>query len=297
MTEYLFSNPLRYAGQQANELWSEIETSPYEALPPIESARIMDNLKLLCPNFNNQAFVHRGDTLEKDRLKLLHSFGTNVRIAFEASRESVFSGIFSSGAEYGILRLSLAVPPKKGIIVPGIAIKLFVDNHESLNILAIYSLEGQKEANLFTHPFSTMVDPPRWNDPIGKIVNFTFGRGLREAGFSSISSTTALSNYHLASISADGIKMMSSAPPFKLVFKATLEAQQLLGNLKDGALFREALEGRGMGTTLFEVYGTIGPEGQEFYIGTIKATSNFTASSFADKQLFFRHPQPLPHLD
>lgn len=278
---------------QAQELWNHIEATPYDVLPSFDSIGSFQSLKLLCPHFNNQAFLHQGNTMIKDRPKLVHSFGTTVRIAFVARDDSIFSGMFRSGNDVGILRLSLAVPPKKGIIVPGMGIKFFVDNHSPVNILAMPSLEGQKEANLFAHSYSTVIEPPRWSDITGSIVNFAFKRGLRQAGYSSESSTTALSNYHLASLTADGTQIALQTVPYILIFQPTPEAQQLLTDLSDGAQFREALEGKGNDIALFDVYGAMTPEGHEFKIGTIKTTSNFTASSFGDKELFFKHPEPL----
>ncbi len=291
MATNLAAKDFRSAKDQADDVWSEIIDSPYAFLPDFEAAALSENIKILCPHFNNQAFIHKGTTLAKDHPKLLHKLGTSVRVAFRASPQSIFSGLFRSGAEYGILRLSLALPAKNGIIVPGFGLKFFVDDEEPLDILAMPSLKGQSEANLFARPYATMIEPPHWSEVGASIVNFSFSRGLKQAGFIN-GSTTALSTDHCASIQQDGIKIAQVTAPYKLIFQPTIEAQHLLDGIEQGQNFRELLQDKGSDIVLFKVWGTISPEGQEFFIGDIYTTSTFTSSAFADRELFFKHPKP-----
>lgn len=295
MAKYGVSEHFYTAEEQAQSLWEKIESSAYDVLPPMKKLDMKSTLKLMCPHFNNQAFLNSGTVLAKEHPKILHRYGTNVRITFEANPRSIFSGILKHGTSFGLARLSLGLAPSGGVIIPGIAIKLFIDNHEPLDILAMPSIDGQNEANLFKHLYRTRIDPPRWNNWGARLLSLSFSRGLREAEYFNCS-TTALSNYHLARTNNDGSKVEKVLVPLVIILQPTPEAQSLLEELTDGGKFREILEGKGYDIPLFQMYGIIGTEGQEYFIGTIKTTSHFIASSFSDNELFFKHPEPLPKL-
>src|SRR5262249_44275427 len=89
--------------------------------------------------------------------KLFHPFGVAAKVTFEAV-PSAYTGLFASGAP-GILRLSLANPPKAGF-VPGAALKLFVDGQPSENVQAIHGLSGEKDQSFFGPTLSNTIAPP-----------------------------------------------------------------------------------------------------------------------------------------
>jgi hypothetical protein len=86
-----------------------------------------------------------------------------------------------------------------------------------------------------------------------------------------------------------GEAVLSPVEPYAIVFVPTKSLRDLC-DLRDELDFRKQLEGKGHGMTLFDVYAKGSPEGKLSAIGTIQARSNFIASAFGDKALFFKHP-------
>ena len=67
------------------------------------------------------------DTMPEGRTKMIHPFGSCGKVKFVANEFSKrYSGLFQ-GADYGIARLSLAVPESGGYI-PGMGLKFFRNN-------------------------------------------------------------------------------------------------------------------------------------------------------------------------
>lgn len=66
--------------------------------------------------------------------------GRVAQIRFVPS-PSNYTGLFSSGDEFAIIRLSLAKAPTADNIVPAIAMKYFRDGVESANWMSMYSLQ------------------------------------------------------------------------------------------------------------------------------------------------------------
>lgn len=95
--------------------------------------------------------------------KAIHAHGLLGKVRYRAVPppigEKSPSGLLSDSEVPGLLRLSFTSAPdgQTGLLAPGLALKLFRNRHLSSNISAIYSLDGQKEVNFFTHELSNVV--------------------------------------------------------------------------------------------------------------------------------------------
>ncbi len=92
------------------------------------------------------------------RSKFVHTQGTVATIKFTSSGKHPFTGIFV-GADHGIVRLSFAGQPNPKVLntLPGIAIKFLRDGVDSANVLAMYTIDGQKSWNFFKNDLSNHI--------------------------------------------------------------------------------------------------------------------------------------------
>ena len=77
-------------------------------------------------------------------LKKIHVQGVVHKVRFETVDTHPFSGIFKSGADYGLMRMSTASPythlMKK--LTPGMALKFLRDGVDSANTVAMNSVDA-----------------------------------------------------------------------------------------------------------------------------------------------------------
>lgn len=80
-----------------------------------------------------------------------------------------YTGIFE-GADYGIIRLSVAKKPDtskntatgaKNNFTPGFGLKFLRDGQQSANLVAMYSVDGQESWNFFKNDFSNHIGAPQ----------------------------------------------------------------------------------------------------------------------------------------
>jgi hypothetical protein len=92
---------------------------------------------------------------------LIHAHGSLAPVRFDVVANNLgLTGLFSSGAQYGLMRLSLAGDPASGVS-PGFGLKLFVDGQISANLIGMFSLDGQgADYNYFRHQLKTRVRKP-----------------------------------------------------------------------------------------------------------------------------------------
>ena len=294
--EYLLLN-----AESKHKILSEnIFKSRYSSLPPLTGPGLEGFIDLMSENEVARVFLHTGDTLNGDHKKWIHTSGTVVSVAFVADSKHNFTGVFASGAPHGFLRLSMAIPPSKegwftsANAKPGFGLKLLIDSEPSVNMLAMYSLDGQSENSPFAHAFTNILAQPAFSLSLAPL-ECSFKRGLKVAGQEN-GNPRQLTSTHMASICADGQSVSAPHAPYGLIFKPTPEAQALFDDTTMEDDFRTVLEDRGEGLKLYEVYGYESPSSTVLYlVGSLHATGNFMASSAGD-ELFFQHP-PVHELD
>jgi len=107
----------------------------------------------------NKTTCNRNDEIP-DRPKTLHQQGTVASVVYEDLGGHDYTGLFK-GADFGIARLSDSGFPIGGLDEsnPSVALKFFVDNEESANLMFMIDFNNQEGMNFFpenkhftTHP-------------------------------------------------------------------------------------------------------------------------------------------------
>ncbi len=278
--------------------------------------------KIMKVDHVKKAFTNEGDFFEAGRQKVFHNKGVTVFFKFvpASTKDHSYTGIFDTGAPYGIARFSLAVAPAdKEIVVdgnkkkvknylPGVAVKFFIDEKPSLNIMAMFGLDGQESFNVFENSFSNIVEPiPQ--DPYLKDAVPVFTKALREIG-DVHGQPHRLTVDHLAKQHADGSTLETYKAPFRITFEPTEDAKRFMPTVHPD--FRVSLirvpDSQVIGKTIYKVYGSDAQDEEHDeknqtpgahpkyldgakpkYLGEIVATSAFFASQFGDEGLFFKH--------
>lgn len=281
------SEEAKSAAQQVESIWTKILQTRYNEIPPYADYGLK-KAQLLFSSCAEKAFTHIGDEMIPGRKKLIHSSGSVIRIAWKATNTHPYTGLFESGTDNALLRVSLAKPAEEKNIVPGIAIKLFADGQESVNIFAMNSLDGQESQNVFEKPFTNALRAPQ-SSFMNNLLQHSFSQALKNIG--SQGSPLVLTTEHIAAITANGtvIDKMKVKAPLQLIFVPSDELSELTENIQFGTDFRTVIEGKGEGMILYYIYGKDNMHESAMYLGTLEALNNFTASSYGDEVLYFQH--------
>lgn len=277
--------PLWTADQKQQCLWVDrILRSQYETLPPLKSIDVMGLFRTaLRKKMNRQC-----DEVPSSWEKAVHAHGSVAKIRFVSAANTPFTGLFQE-ADYGLLRISLAGNPRKRRVVPGLAIKLLVDGHHSENVSALVSMTGQgRNYNVLAHEFSNIVFPSRQIGP--NLVNLMLIRASRFP--------TKLSLKDWASVNQYGEPVVHPQAPYQIFLVPNPNIRFVSRTPHD---FRKDLARIDADTRLFTVYALDPKRGDELKmdpakvrlraqcIGYIDTTSEFVASYYGDRHLFFRH--------
>ena len=212
------------------------------------------------------------------RKKLLHNaHGAVGQVEWRSRGGHPYTGIFK-GAKQGIVRLSLAGKPSSNNIVPGMGLKFLRDGRDSANLVAMYSLEGQKSWNFFKNDFTTII--PKYPGLLLKLFEAKFSEA---SSYINSNSVLGFSQY-----GESGTKVANPKFPFMLRFSPNRKfgfsdtKHQILKDLKTIPA----------GSTLYKIWALDKPVelgGKEKHIGDLVLISDLTASQWGDKHLFFRH--------
>jgi hypothetical protein len=270
------------ASQKQQLLFEETLATEYKDLPqwtgrePLAMfALSLNPIRSMVRKFFNVTLDHSSDVMPEGRKKGIHTYGSTAAIEFVADGESPFTGLYQ-GKTPGLIRLSLATKPSESAIVPGAAVKFFVDGKPSINIVAMNSLEGQASHNFFTQNFSTFIAPPRGGAL--KVLAAAFRTATKDP--------TKVDSSALAATSQDGSLVRQAVAPEQLVLVPNRE--QLVFDATPHEV-REDFATLAPGTRLYEVFGIAAGSTAPVYIGHIDSSSRFVASQFGDERLFFRH--------
>jgi hypothetical protein len=273
---------MKSAAEKRDLTWQKVSESPYEKLPemnfipsdawtlPHVGRTLRDAAHL------GQAFDHVGDEMPPGRTKVIHAYGSSVKVDFVSAGRHPFTGLFRTGA-LGIARLSLGTPHSStGSFVPGLGLKLFIDGQPSKNMHVMQKLEGQDtNQNYFANVFTNKLPEP--NSTATKIGRDYFARFVKNPIYLTVD--------HVASVNADGSHVFQVHSPSQIFF-APAEGLRISENGPD---FRAEFSHIPAGTKLYDVFGTIGDSKIPVYIGEIITGSEFVASEYGDKKLYFQH--------
>jgi len=267
-----------YRNLSAYQKWEMIFSNCQENTSPADWFSAWKMLGLfwesMCPTLTS-----RGDEMPEGRDKFIHTVGAVAQVEWEDLGDHNYTGIFT-GADYGIVRLSLALEPDKddSVTVPGMGLKFLRDGMDSVNLVAMHSLDGQESWNFFKHDFSNHIAPGGVaNLPI-KIKFSKYTSHIQQVGLSDWSSHDQY-----------GTPANNSVFPYRLRFHPT-------GNISFTDHFTkhhtEDLVTIQNGTLLYEIFALDKPEeleGVEMHIGNLVTLSNMVTSWWGDRKLFFRH--------
>lgn len=275
----------RSAQDKQNFLWEHrLLPTQYKRLPPLEKIDVVGLfLTALTTKMNRLT-----DEAPRNWKKAIHAHGSVAKVKFIPTADTPLTGLFT-GADYGLLRLSLTGNPSDRGFAPGLALKLLVDGKPSENFSALVSLTGQgNNSNFFAHEFSNIV--PVVNQLGPRLINLIFRRVSQFP--------TRLYLADLSKVDQHGQTVANPRYPAQVFLVPHPNVQFSETSKRD---FREDLATIAPETRLFSVYGVessqIGdtalgkPEARQKaqLIGQIQTTSQFVCSSYGDSRLFFRH--------
>ena len=171
------------------------------------------------PLFNqdtNLTFDYVSDQMPEGRYKIVHPRGVVTRVRWESTGNHPYTGMFASGAKYGIMRQSevdRVDPEVLNTSSPGFGLKLFRDYMPSANILSMYSHRGQDSFNYYHEPWTTHLAEPQ--NICGRLtLNAKFAEGSRHLGNTSVMEVAEFDEY--------GNPVACPVWPFQLLFEPTL---------------------------------------------------------------------------
>jgi len=278
----------RTAQEKHDQILPHINNSPYEYPNyPKSNPSVFSMGSLFSSSFLVKSFTQVTDEQEK-RQKLIHTYGTVASIEMRINDASTYTGIFKAGhVSKGLARLSLAKYDMNEF-TPGGAFKFFVDGKPSLNIIAMFSLDGQaKNRNFFANTFWNVITGPSsiplkllaraFASAIALIPGTDFDRPVAE---------TNLPLYEAASVDSQGIVASAVVAPYRIGF---IPNPTLSYDSNTNIDFRYHLGNVVPGTKLYTVSVTRFAGEPEQVIGEVVATGHFVASPYGDEELFFQH--------
>ncbi|CDW78959.1 UNKNOWN [Stylonychia lemnae] len=233
-----------------------------------------------------------GDTFEDGWLgvrdKYIHSVGSVATVKYTpVDNNEGYTGIFKSGADHGLIRLSIAKQPDQSEskhsaeaaldnFTPGFGLKFLRNNVPSGNLVAMYSVNGAKSWNFFRMDFTNHI-------PDAEGVALTLVAKKFETATPFVQ-YVGLSD--IASYEQDGTLTTTPKFPFQLSFEPVLREKFTEDFSQD---FQEQLASIQAGSQIYKVHAYAEPDSQKVHIGDLSITSPLVKSYFGDRYLFFKH--------
>ncbi len=281
------------ACQKADSMWNDkIITTIYGDLPTLTSPGIWDLITLAKTCFTIRSLTNDSDELDVGHRKLVHAWGAEARFRFVSTKSARgYTGIYESGSNCVIGRLSMATKPTKTTTVPALALKFFISGHKSENLHIMNSTSGQKSHNFFEMPFSNIIPPP---DSFAKRLIQKLFRKAAVAFGAKDPDPTHLTVEHLAEIQVDGTTVVTPKSPYQLIFKPTMAAGALMKDATVDTDFRTNLARYPVGQVMYDVYALDEGESadnlpESNIVGQLIPTTKIVASSYGDEKLYFQH--------
>ena len=235
-----------------------------------------------------------GDVAPVGYSKPIHPHGVMAKVRFVPTANNGYTGLFASGSDHSLLRLSVTGDPADRGFAPGLAWKAFVDGKPSRNVSALYTLSGQgNNHNFFANELSQFVQTEA-NETLGTTILFS----------AVTLKPTLLRVDDMAKVKQDGSAVSKPKAPTQIYFVPRAEVKSRFASTPHD--FRADLASIEEGTKVYDVYATsvdiktsILPSLNTRYanerrssarkIGEIELASPFIASAFGDTGVFFKH--------
>lgn len=269
------------ASQKQSYLWNAIVVSKYQQLPDTRTGLGIPLIFNSITSFLTlkTSFDHASDIMPEGRKKIIHTYGTVAPVRWIPARNS-YSGIFQTGG-FGLARLSIAGDPNLLGIIPGMALKIFVDGQPSVNLHVMHSLDGQgKNNNFFANSFTNNIPKPT-NPLLYPLI----------ALFAIVQNPpTYLPLDHFAKVDRFGKPLTPWRAPLTLIFKPSSSVSAIFPATST-LDFRTQLAQLRPGIFIYDIYATGSKPSQRNaeLIGKLVLDGSFVASDFGDEKLFFQH--------
>jgi len=227
----------------------------------------------------------------EERKKLIHTVGvlTHGKLTITNNANN-YTGIFATGSDNAIIRLSLAkeTTVEGGVVayVPALVIKYLRDTVPSANSFAMCTLLGQTSWNFFKHDLSNHV--PRFGDWATLVAQLVLEKFMDASPWPSM---IGLSD--MARFDQTGKEYPAPKFPYRLVFHPTSYWHKLYNDSNPGMPFNEQLLKTLTPGPLYDVYAQDQPpftsNSQLVKIGTLTMTSPPSLSHYGDRSLFMQH--------
>jgi hypothetical protein len=281
------------AAEKMSIIWNNIsaQPSPHDWYGPIPMAELLvEDL--------GKSFTETEDDMPtidipfdvSERKKLIHTVGAIAQGIWVAANGTQYTGIFGSGCKNVVLRFSAAAKPDVSgpTFVPGISVKCFRDGRHSGNVMALYSLTGQKSYNPFKHDLTNHVGGFDTNSGQVPLPIRLMAKKFKDVSF--YANFLGLSD--LASIDESGTNASTPTFPFRLIFHPTTALHTMFPDdpQEDYNFYLSYLETVPQGK-LFDIYVQDSPSNDTVTgpIGSLYSTGPFAASYYGDRDLFFQH--------
>jgi len=274
--------PVIYASRQelvGRMIASSMQTS-YNKLLGWDDADVSSPQNLLAFAKENMAatFDFYDDAMPDYRQKLIHARGSMAPVIFNITAPTKFTGLFQTGGDSCLARLSVAVNPSSGAFTPGMAIKCFRYKNPSGNIISMFSLDGQGDNwNFFQNEFSNIISEPK-NQALKLLEKLVFNRASDCA--------TWLSLRQWSVVDQEGNETANPVWPQQIFF---VPGDIQFSDIKGHADFRDDLATIPNGSKLYDVFVADVKGGPRYKIGEVVTTGEFIASGLSDHLLFFQH--------
>ena len=150
------------------------------------------------------------------RPKAIHTKGTVQQVRWENIPGHDYTGLFATGADYGIMRYSVAKPydaskwGDKSTMLPGMGIKWYRDGAPSANLQAMPGFDPTTTPNFFQNDFTNHIKPI--DDIAIKVLSHLFAKASKYA--------TSMGLRTWATIDKSGNTVASPNMPFQLIYEA-----------------------------------------------------------------------------
>lgn len=294
MTTAMATIPSNYNSLTSQErqdaLWNEINATAYplNALPTAG----FSPTDLFNPSYLAVTFNHQSDFLPQGRKKLIHTFGSAVKVRWvpTLTPQHRYTGVFREGG-IGMLRLSLASLGRP--YTPGMGLKIFVANSLSSNVMVMPGLDGQgDDPNPFRNPHNSHLTPPR-SLPL-RILGGFFEAALKYVPGRPASALEFPLDEFAAFDPQTGRYLPGWVAPADLRLIGVSQAVQAYDNLpaRDDLRLNLARLGAMLGNgRLFIIQARATAQSAWENVGSLEMDSPFVASKFGDEGLFFQHPR------
>ncbi len=277
--------PANYGNMEAKQkldvLWKKIIASEYATRPSYAEVggSLSKELGGFLPSQLKKAFNNTTDVLAEGRLKMIHKLGSTALLAFQPHDPGY-------NPFQALIRISNAVDGSTGKMYPSFSIKIPVSGAgPSINFIVGKSFDSQHIGDDWKAPtdFNFFRDDPKYpfsnelplepHTGFGKAFKWVFDRAHLAPNYIPVAEMT---------------KVMNKPAPRRFVFRAPPEIRTLMGSDKYMDE-REVMSHIPVGSVLFQVFESTGLDDPGRYVGDLKMTTRFVASSFGDENLYFRH--------